>query len=157
MSPSLISRLELPPDRQCPDTLAGRGKDRVDQRRRKGRHAGLADAAGRRIGAGRYDVDVRDGRGLVDPDHREIVEIALLHLAVLEGDRAMFDKAHAHDRGAFDLRLDPLRIDVGSAIDSGIDPGHGELALVVDGYLDDRRDIADEAAMRGNAEPVTLG
>src|SRR5258705_6083667 len=98
MFPSLISRLELPPDRQCPDTLAGRGEDRVDQRRRKGRHARLADAAGRRVRAGRYDVDVRYARGLVDPDYREIVEIALLHLTVLEGDRAMFDEAQAHDR-----------------------------------------------------------
>src|SRR5205823_14346725 len=74
-----------------------------------------------------------------------------------EGDCAMFGEAQAHDRGTFDLRLDPLRIDVGTAIYRGIDPGHNELALVVDGYLDDRRDIADEAAMRGNAKPVTLG
>ena len=69
----------------------------------------------------------------------------------------MFGEAHAHDRGALDLRLDPFRIDIGSAIYGGIDPGHGELALVVNGHLDDGRDIADEAAMRGNAEPVTLG
>src|SRR6266850_8546516 len=150
-------RLQLLADRQCADALAGRGEDRVDQCRRKRRHARLADAAGRRVGAGRYDVDVRDGRGLIDPDYREIVEITLLHLAVLEGDRTMFDEAHAHDRGALDLRLDPLRIDVGSAIYGGIDPRHGELALVVNGHLDDGRDIADEAAVRGNAEPVTLG
>ena len=93
----------------------------------------------------------------VDPDQWAIVEIALLHLAILEGNRAMFGEAQAHDRGALDLRLDPLRIDVGSAIYGGIDPRHGELALVVNGHLDDRRDIADEAAVRGNAEPVSLG
>src|SRR5437899_10368405 len=69
----------------------------------------------------------------------------------------MVDSAHAHDTGTFDLRLVPLRIDVGSAIYGGIDPRHGELALVVNGHLDDGRDIADEAAMRGNAEPVSLG
>src|SRR4051794_12214953 len=150
-------RLQLLADRQGAYALAGRGEDRVDQRRRKRRHTRLADAAGWRVRAGRYDVDIRNGRGLVDPDHREIVEITLLHLAVLEGDRAMFGEAHAHDRGALDLRLDPLRIDEGSAIYRGIDPRHGELALVVNGDLDDGRDIADEAAMRGNAEPVPLG
>src|SRR2546429_9276095 len=69
----------------------------------------------------------------------------------------MLGEAHAHDRGALDLRLDPLRIDEGSAIYRGIDPRHGELALVVNGDLDDGRDIADEAAVRGNAEPVSLG
>src|SRR5438046_54347 len=150
-------RLQLLADRQCADALAGRGEDRVDQRRRKRRHPRLADAAGRRVGAGRYDVDVGYGRGLVDPDHREIVEIALLHLAVLEGDRAMLGEAHAHDRGALDLRLDPLRIDEGSAIYRGIDPRHGKLALVVNGDLDDGRDIADEAAVCGTAEPMPLG
>src|SRR3954454_1713577 len=150
-------RLQLLADRQCADALAGRGEDRVDQRGCKRRHARLADAAGRRIRAGRYDVDVRYGRGLFDPNHREIVVVALLHLAVPKGNRAMFGEAQAHDRGTFDLRLDPLWIDVGTAIDRGIDPGHDELALVVDGYLDDRRDIADKAAMRGNAKPVTLG
>src|SRR5690349_20641746 len=157
VQPNVPLRLQLLADRQCADALAGRGEDRVDQRRRKGRHTRLADAAGWRVGAGRYDVDVGYARGLVDPDHREIVEIALLHLAVLEGDRAMLGEAHPHDRGTLDLRLDPLRIDVGSAINRGIDPGPGELALVVNGYLDDGRDIADEAAMRGNAEPVSLG
>src|SRR4029079_14729439 len=157
VQPNVPLRLQLLADRQCADALAGRGEDRADQRPRKGRHARLADAAGRRVGAGRYDVDVGYARGLVDPDHREIVEIPLLHLAVLEGDRAMFGEAHAHDRGAFDLRLDPLRIDVGSAVYGGIDPRHGELALVVNGHLDDGRDVADEAAMRRNAEAVSLG
>jgi hypothetical protein len=41
------------------------------------------------IGIGGYDVHVGDERRLVDPDHREVVEIALLHLAVLEGDLAI--------------------------------------------------------------------
>src|SRR5207302_7872890 len=151
------SRLQRFADRQRPDALAGRGEDRVDQRRRKGRQARLANAARRGVGAGRHDVDVRYGRGFVDPDHREIIVVALLHLAVLEGDRAMFGEAETHDRGALDLRLDPLRIDVGSAIYRGIDPRHGELALLVNGYLDDGRDVADEATVCGNAEPVSLG
>ena len=84
-------RLQLLADRQCADTLAGRGEDRVDQRRRKGRHARLSDTARRRVGSGRHDVDVRHARRFVDPDQRKIVEIALLHLAVLEGNRAIYE------------------------------------------------------------------
>ncbi|GCC47555.1 hypothetical protein chiPu_0031621, partial [Chiloscyllium punctatum] len=138
------SRLfELLADRQGADALAGGGEDRVDQRRRKRRNAGFADAARRRVGAGRHDEDVGDRRRLVDPDHREVVEIALLYLAVLEADLAVFGEAQPHDRSAFDLRVDPLRIDVSAAIDRGIDPGHRELALVVDRHLDDGRDVAD--------------
>src|SRR6185369_4703736 len=154
--PNVPLCLQLLADRQGADTLASRGEDRVDQCRCEGRHARLANAAGRRVGAGWYDVDVGDSRGFVDPDHREIVEIALLHLAVLEGDRAMFGEAHAHDRGALDLRLDPLWVDIGSAIYRGIDPRHGELALVVNGHLDDGRDIADEAAVRGRFRILAL-
>ena len=54
------------------------------------------------------------------------------------------------------LRLDPLRIDVGSAINGGINPRHGELALVVDGHLDDGRDVAYEAAVRREAQPAAV-
>src|SRR5690242_13517950 len=99
MSPSIISSLELLADRQRPDALASGCEDGVDQRRRERRKARLADAARRRIGTWRHDVDVGNERGLVDPDHREIVKIALLYLAVLEGDLAMFGKAQAHDGG----------------------------------------------------------
>jgi len=38
-------------------------------------------------------VHVGHERSLVDPNQREIIEIALLDLAVLEGDLAIFGKA----------------------------------------------------------------
>src|SRR5262249_29783354 len=95
--------------------------------------------------------------GLVDADHRETVKIPLLHLAVLEGDLAMLGKAQAHDSSALDLRLDALRVDVCSTIDGGVDPGYRELALFVNRHLDHGRDIADEAPVYGNAEPVSFG
>ena len=50
---------------------------------------GLADAARRRIRTGRHDVDIGHARRLVDPDHREVVEIVLLYLAVFERDLAI--------------------------------------------------------------------
>src|SRR6202023_2412809 len=86
-----------------------------------------------------------------------VVEIALLHLTLLERDLAISGKAEAHDRGALDLRLDPLRIDVGAAIDRGVDLMDRELALVADRYLDDGRDIADKTAVCRNAEAVSFG
>ena len=43
------------------------------------------------------------------------------------------------------------------AVDGGIHPRHAELALVVDGDFDDGRDIAHEAAVDRNAEPVPFG
>ena len=46
----------------------------------------------------------------------------------------------------FDLRADALGVRGKTAIDRGIDARHGELALVVDRDLDDRRDIADKAS-----------
>src|SRR6516162_11955255 len=144
------SRLQLYADRKRPDTFSRCRKDRVDQCRRKGRHAGFADARGRGVGSGRHDVYVGHERSLVDPNQREIIEIALLDLAVLEGDLPIFGKAQAHDRRALDLRANAFWVDVGPAIDRGIHPGDRQLALVVDRYFDDGRDIADEAAVNRN-------
>ena len=70
---------------------------------------------------------------------------------------AICGETQSHDRRAFDLRLDPFRIDERAAIDRGIDPGNAELALVVDRDLDDGRDVADEAAVHGDAKPVIFG
>src|SRR5260221_4025129 len=150
-------RLELLADRQRPNAFPGRCEDRVDQCGREWRHARLTDAAGRHVRIGWHDVDVGDERSLINPDHGEVVEIPLLYLAVLEGDLAISGEREPHDGGALDLRLDPLRIDERSAIDRGVHLGNGELALIVDRYLDDGRDIADKAAMHGNAEPVSFG
>src|SRR5262249_5980122 len=156
LSKSPLGR-QLLADRQRPDALARRGKNSVGQCRREGRHAGLADPAWRRVGAGRYNVDIRQQRRFVYTDHREIVEVLLLHFAVLEGDLAIFSEAQAHDCGALDLGLDSLWVDIGSAVDGGVDPRHRELTFVVDGHLDDGRDVADEAPVDGDAKPVSFG
>src|ERR1700691_2399000 len=148
--------LQLLPDRQRTDALAGSGEDRVYQRWSKGRQTGLADTTGRLVSLRRHDVDVGDQRRFIDTHDRETVEIALLHPAVLEADLAVLGEAKPHDRRTLDLRLDPLGIDERSAIDRGIDTFDPEFALVTDRYLDNGRDVADEAAVRGDAKPVAL-
>jgi hypothetical protein len=51
-------------------------------------------------------VDIGHQWCFVDPEQREVVEVLLLHLAVLEGDLAIFGEAEPHDGGALDLGLD---------------------------------------------------
>ncbi len=79
-----------------------------------------------------------------------------MHLAALEGDLAVFGEAQAHDRRALDLRLDPFGIDEHAAVDGSVDLVNGQFAFFADRHLDDGRDIADETAMHGNPEPVSL-
>ena len=153
----LVSGFKLLADRQRPNALPGRCEDGVDQGWSEGRHARLPCAAWRRIGIGRDDVHIGHQGCLVHPDHREVVVVALLHLAVLEGDLAVFGEAQAHDRRALDLRLDPFGIDEHAAVDGSVDLVNGQFAFFADRYLDDGRDIADEAAMHGNAKPVSFG
>src|SRR5205823_11743139 len=93
--PSSLQR-DLIADRQAANALAGRREDRVAQGRRERRHARLTDAA-------RWDVDpVLDdvhpglGRGLVDAHELEVVEVALLHSAVLERDLAVARERQSH-------------------------------------------------------------
>src|SRR6185437_12948546 len=150
------SNRELLADRQRADALAGGGKDRIHQSRRERRQAGFAGAARWCVAGGRHDVDMGYQRCFVHPDHREVVEVLLLHPAVLEADLAIFGEAQPHDRAALDLRLDALRCDVGAAIEGGIDPRHRELTCLVDSHLDDGRDVADEAAVDGDAEAMAL-
>ena len=72
--------------RQIPLALAGRSKQCVGKRRRRRRRAGLADAGGRGIGFDDSDLDLRH---LVHPQHRVIMEVALLHGAVPDRDLAL--------------------------------------------------------------------
>src|SRR5712671_6128685 len=152
----LVLGFKLLADRQRPNALPGRCEDGVDQGRSEGRHARLPCAAWRRIGIGRDDVHVGYQGCLVHPNHREVVVVALLHLAVLEGDLAVFGEAQAHDRRALDLRLDPFGIDEHAAVDGSVDLVNGQFAFFADRHLDDGRDVADEAPMYGNPEPVSL-
>src|SRR5439155_20171052 len=71
------------PDRQLPDPLARERDDRVAHGRRDRRRPGLAHAA-LRIAA-RHDVHL-DVRHLGQPQHAIVVEVALLHPALVDRD-----------------------------------------------------------------------
>src|SRR5216683_724565 len=141
---------QLVADRQPPDALAGRRKDRVAEGRREGRQPRLADAARRHIDPIGDDPDMGDRRRLFDAKDLVPVEIVLLDAPVLEADLAVARQAQPHDRSTFDLRIDPLRVGGEAAIDRGVDARHGQLSLVVHRDLDDSRDVAQEAAMHGD-------
>src|SRR3954462_7215508 len=96
-------RFQLLAERKAADALSGRGEDGVHQRRREWRDTGLADAARRRVGSWRHDVEGGHNRGFVHPEHLEVVEVLLLPLAVLEGDLAVFGETEPHDSRALDL------------------------------------------------------
>src|SRR5206468_11506341 len=100
------------PDRQLPDPFPGRREDRVAHGRRDRRRPGLSDAP-LRVGA-RHDVHL-DHRHFGEAQHPVVVEIALLHPALVDPDltpqrggetvhdRALhlrFDDARVHDRPA---------------------------------------------------------
>src|SRR5262245_25893769 len=64
-------RTELALQRQLPDAPTGCGEDRVGQRGRRDRGARLTDPARRLLVADQVHLD---GRGLVDPQHADVVE-----------------------------------------------------------------------------------
>src|ERR1044072_1652035 len=61
-----------------------------------------------------------------------------------------------HDGRALDLRPPPLGIDAEAAVDRGVDARHRDVALGVHLDLDHGRDVADERAMRRDAEGPAL-
>src|SRR5260370_29094856 len=92
----LLSRAELAFQRQLPDSLAGRCEDRVGHRGCRDRRVWLADPAGRLAAAHQVHFD---RRRLLDPQHADLVEVRLLHPAVLE--------RHLAVQGAADSADDP--------------------------------------------------
>src|SRR5690349_19158815 len=83
-------------DRQLPDPFSVQGKDRVAHRRPDRRRAGLAGAALRL--ARRHDVHL-DPWHVGLPEHQVVIEVALLHPALVEGDLAPQRRREAvHDR-----------------------------------------------------------
>ncbi len=94
-------------------------------------------------------------RRLADAQHLIIVEVALLNLAVLEGDFALQGHAHTHDRGALHLRADSIRIDRRTAVDGEVEPRNGDVAFVVHCCFDNDCGIAQVVTEHSQAEAVT--
>ncbi len=96
-------------------------------------------------------------RRLVHAHRLERVEIALLDAPGLDRDLGLLREALAHHRRAFELRADAVRVDVSAAIDRHVDARDRELALGVDRGVHDRRDVAQEAPVHGDAAALAIG
>src|SRR5258706_11685119 len=92
--PQPLLRGSLIRHRKLANAFAGRGKDRVGQRRSGRRGSGLAHPS-RRLAA-RHDVDLDRWR-LVHPQHLVIVEIALLDAPPLHRDLSTQRRREAED------------------------------------------------------------
>src|SRR5215471_5616132 len=101
-------------ERQLADALARRCEDRVGDRWGDRRGAGLAHASGRFLA--RHDVHLDLGH-LVHPQHPVVVEVRLLHLAVLERDLAVQGGGQPVDDRALDLALHDIGVRRHAAVD----------------------------------------
>src|SRR5215831_16032889 len=140
---SSSSRLELVLERQLPDTLARRGKNRVSQRGARDGGARLADAPGRFEVAHQVNFDLRR---LVDPQHAKVVEIGLLDPAVLERHFAPQGAADSEDDSSLDLCLHGVGVHDHTAINRADDPMQADFARFGDRDLGD---LCQVAAPRG--------
>src|SRR5207249_11763994 len=94
-------------NRQFSNALAGGGEDGVGNSRGERRHRRLSDSA--RGCFARSDVDL-DDRHFVDPQHGIVVEVALLHAALVDGDGAIKRGAETVDDAALHLRYHLIRV-----------------------------------------------
>ena len=88
------------------------------------------------------DVDARD---------KIIGVVALLDATFLDRDVAEEHIADAHDRSTFQLRAHAIRVDDRAAIDRHIETRYRDLAVIANGDMRDDSDIAQKAAMDGEA------
>src|SRR6185295_15247853 len=84
------------------------------------------------------------------------VEVVLLGPAGLEGHLAERCDAHAHGGGPLHLGAHTIRIDGRTAVHRDVHARDRHDTLIVDRHLHDRRDVAHEAVVRGNAEAAAL-
>src|ERR1700678_666724 len=106
------------PERQAAKTFAGRREDGVGHGRSRRRNTWLADSA-RGFVAGN-DVHFDVGR-VVDANHRIIIEIALLHLAIRDGDFVEKRRSQTEHHSALDLGFEHVGINDLAAIDGDHD------------------------------------
>src|SRR5687768_1897152 len=91
---------------------------------------------------------------IVHPGHLKVVEIRLVDLAGGRGDLAGPRKPYSHHGRTLELRTNAVRVDDHTSVDDLFDARNPKGALGIDLDLDDGRDVAVEAAVRGNAHPA---
>src|SRR6266851_3909431 len=108
------SRPELILQRQLPNSLPGRREYRVGHGGGGDSGTRLADSSGSLIAA--YQVHF-DCRRLIDPQDANIMEVGLLHPAVLERHFAVEGAADSEDDAALDLRFHGVRVHDDATVD----------------------------------------
>src|SRR5262249_26158859 len=137
--------------------LPRRGEDRVAERRRNRRHARLAYTAHRlAIVLAWDDVDPDLLRRPGHAGHLVGIEIVLLDAAVLVADLTERRDPDAHDGRAFHLRADTIGVHRRAAVDRDVHSRDRQRPLRVDRDLHDRRDVAHEAVVAGDAHALAL-
>src|SRR6266699_6392220 len=106
-SPLTGYRLRQLADRQLPDPLPGQHEQRVAHGGRDRWRARLTDAALRV--ATRHDVDLHHGH-LGQAEHAVVMEVALLHAALVDRDLAPQRGRQAVHDGALHLRFDDVGV-----------------------------------------------
>src|SRR5438874_9009849 len=154
MSRYSSSRSELALERQRPDSLACRGEDCVGHRGCRDRRARLTDPPGGLAVA--YEMHF-DRRCLVDPQHANVVEVRLLHPAVLDRHLTVQGAADSEDDAALDLRFHGVRVHDGAAVHRADDPVHAHLARLRHRHLGDLGQIAAPTAVEERDTAATAG
>ena len=86
-----------------------------------------------------------------NPQHRIIIEIGLLHLAVLDGDFVVERRSEPEHHATFDLRSHQIRVNDLAAIHRDDDPVHVQGSVFCDCHFRDVRHIAAESVEASNA------
>src|SRR4029434_3157064 len=114
--------------------LAGAGEDGVAYRRRERRHARFADAAGRRVAG--HDVNLYRWH-LIHSQHRIIVEVALLHSALVNRALSVQRRSKTPNDAPFHLRFHRVGIDEGPAVNGADHAMYPHLAVLHDRDFED--------------------
>ena len=140
--------------RQRAHAMAGRGEDRVADRRRDRRQRRLADAGRRVVALDEVHVDLRRVR---DAQQRIAVEVRLLDAAVLDRDLQSQRRAEAVDRPSLRTWFSaPLMLTIGPMSPATVTRCSVELAIRVDADLGDFGEVAGMTEVEREPEPATL-
>ncbi len=102
-------------------------------------------------------MDHLDRRGLVDAQHPVIVEVALPHAPVGEGDAGEQGRGQAEDQPALDLLLHGAGIGGDPAVDRRHDAAQVDVAGVGHARLDHGGDVAAERLLHDHSAPSAIG
>src|ERR1700736_1382802 len=92
-------------------------------------------------------MNMRLDRSVIHARDRIFIEVALLHASIRYRDITHERNRRSKYRGAFELRLDAVRIDHRSTIHCHVDPRYSYFTVRSDINFDDSRDVSEKASM----------